>query len=200
MPHLFEPLTVRGITLRNRIGVSPMCMYSAQDGVANDFHLVHLGRFAMGGAGLVFAEATSVNAQGRITAGCLGLWNDTQAVLSRHPDEPRALSYQALVRVEMGQPEIALEMLKKALAKAPDMAEIHVHLMMVYARMGRLADAEAAHADAVKRFQQENWDGDKNVVLIRLDVAVELSGGIRDDDSKTFIRAIRRERVEIRPA
>lgn len=76
---LGSPLALRALTLKNRIIVAPMCMYSAQDGVADDFHLVHLGRFAMGGASLVFTEATAVNAQGRITAGCLGLWNDTQA-------------------------------------------------------------------------------------------------------------------------
>jgi tetratricopeptide (TPR) repeat protein len=85
----------------------------------------------------------------------MAVWNDTQAVLTRHPDEPRALSYQALVRVEMGQPEIALEMLKKALAKAPDMAAIHVHLMLVYSRMGRQADAEATLAAAVQRFPED---------------------------------------------
>jgi 2,4-dienoyl-CoA reductase-like NADH-dependent reductase (Old Yellow Enzyme family) len=75
---LFEPMTIRGVTLRNRIVVSPMAMYSAQDGFADDFHLVHLGRFALGGAGLVFVEATAVTAQGRITPGCTGLWRDSQ--------------------------------------------------------------------------------------------------------------------------
>lgn len=85
----------------------------------------------------------------------MAVWNDTQAVLARHPDEPRALSYQALVRVEMGQPEIALQMLKKALARAPDMAAIHVHLMLVYSRMGRMQDAEATLEAAVKRFPDD---------------------------------------------
>jgi len=77
-PRLFEPLTLRGVTLKNRIVVSPMSMYSARDGFSDDFHLVHLGRFALGGAGLVFMEATSVNAQGRGTPGCNGLWLDAQ--------------------------------------------------------------------------------------------------------------------------
>ena len=62
MAHLFEPLTLRGVTLRNRIGVSPMCQYSAKDGMANDWHLVHLGSRAVGGAGLVMVEATAVEA------------------------------------------------------------------------------------------------------------------------------------------
>ena len=76
IPHLFQPLTLRSVTLRNRIGVSPMCQYSAKDGFANDWHYVHLGSRAVGGAGLVIAEATAVAPEGRITPGCLGLWSD----------------------------------------------------------------------------------------------------------------------------
>ncbi len=75
-PHLFTPLTVRSVTLRNRIGVSPMCQYSAADGMANDWHHVHLGSRAVGGAGLVIVEATAVAPEGRITPGCLGLWSE----------------------------------------------------------------------------------------------------------------------------
>lgn len=78
MPHLFEPLTIRGVTLRNRIGVSPMCQYSSENGLANDWHLVHLGARAVGGAGLVISEATAVEARGRISPGDLGLWSDEQ--------------------------------------------------------------------------------------------------------------------------
>jgi len=77
-PHLFSPLTVRSVTLRNRIGVSPMCQYSADNGVANDWHFVHYGARAVGGAGLVIVEATGVAPEGRITPGCLGLWSDEQ--------------------------------------------------------------------------------------------------------------------------
>jgi 2,4-dienoyl-CoA reductase-like NADH-dependent reductase (Old Yellow Enzyme family) len=76
MPHLFEPLTIKSITLRNRIGVSPMCQYSSDDGVASDWHLVHLGSRAVGGAGLIIAEATAVSADGRITPGDAGIWAD----------------------------------------------------------------------------------------------------------------------------
>ena len=76
MPHLFDPLTLRGVTLRNRIGVSPMCQYSAVDGFANDWHLVHLGSRAVGGAGLVMTEATAVEARGRISPSDLGIWSD----------------------------------------------------------------------------------------------------------------------------
>ena len=73
---LFSPLTIRSITIPNRIGVSPMCQYSAEDGFANDWHLVHLGSRAIGGAGLVFVEATAVTPEGRISPADLGLWSD----------------------------------------------------------------------------------------------------------------------------
>jgi 2,4-dienoyl-CoA reductase-like NADH-dependent reductase (Old Yellow Enzyme family) len=75
---LFDPLVLRGLTLRNRIGVSPMCQYSSEDGFANDWHLVHLGSRAVGGAGLVSTEATAVDAPGRISPQDLGLWKDEQ--------------------------------------------------------------------------------------------------------------------------
>jgi 2,4-dienoyl-CoA reductase-like NADH-dependent reductase (Old Yellow Enzyme family) len=78
MSLLFSPLTLRGLTLKNRVVISPMCQYSAQDGRPTDWHLVHLGRFALGGAGLVIAEATAVAAEGRITHGDTGLWRDDQ--------------------------------------------------------------------------------------------------------------------------
>jgi len=77
-PQLFMPVALRGVTARNRIVISPMCQYSAEDGVANDWHLVHLGKFAQGGAGIVMTEAAAVNPEGRITHGDLGLWNDGQ--------------------------------------------------------------------------------------------------------------------------
>ncbi|MDP3600546.1 MAG: NADH:flavin oxidoreductase/NADH oxidase [Bosea sp. (in: a-proteobacteria)] len=77
-PLLLQPLTLRGLTFKNRIVVSPMATYGAVDGMASDFHLVHLGRFALGGAGLVMTEATAITEQGRITHGCLGLWQDGQ--------------------------------------------------------------------------------------------------------------------------
>ncbi len=75
-PQLFTPIALRGVTLKNRIVISPMCQYSAVDGHASDWHLVHLGRFALGGAAMVFTEATAVEARGRITHGDLGLWSD----------------------------------------------------------------------------------------------------------------------------
>lgn len=78
MSALFSPLKVKDVTFRNRIGVSPMCQYSSIDGVANNWHLVHLGSRAVGGAGLIIAEATAVTPEGRISPDCAGLWNDEQ--------------------------------------------------------------------------------------------------------------------------
>ena len=76
MPQLFDAFSIKSLTLRNRIGVSPMCMYSSEDGVANDWHFVHLGARATGGAGLIIAEATSVSPIGRITPADAGIWAD----------------------------------------------------------------------------------------------------------------------------
>jgi len=84
IPPLFRPLTLRSITLRNRIMVSPMCQYSSVDGFASDWHLVHLGSFAVGGAGLVMTEAAAVEARGRISPQDLGIYQDEHiAMLSR---------------------------------------------------------------------------------------------------------------------
>lgn len=78
MTALFTPLKVKDITFRNRVGVAPMCQYSSEDGMATDWHMVHLGSKAVGGAGLIIAEATGVSPEGRITPGCAGIWNDKQ--------------------------------------------------------------------------------------------------------------------------
>jgi 2,4-dienoyl-CoA reductase-like NADH-dependent reductase (Old Yellow Enzyme family) len=84
---LFEPLSLGGITLANRIAVSPMCQYSAENGAANDWHLQHLGSLSVSGAGLVIVEQTAVEPAGRITHGCLGLYCDAnEAALARVVD------------------------------------------------------------------------------------------------------------------
>ncbi|MCW3477621.1 NADH:flavin oxidoreductase/NADH oxidase [Limobrevibacterium gyesilva] len=83
-PKLFQPITFRSVTARNRITVGPMCQYSAKDGLADDWHVQHLGARAMGGAGIVFTEACHVSAIGRITPGCLGLYTpEHQAMIQR---------------------------------------------------------------------------------------------------------------------
>jgi len=100
-PQLLSPLTLRGLTLRNRLAVSPMCQYSAVDGLPNDHHLVHLGRFAMGGFGLVLLESTAVLPEGRITPGDLGIWSDEQvAPLARIASLLK--SYGAAAGIQLG--------------------------------------------------------------------------------------------------
>ena len=84
MPDLFSPFTLKNITLRNRIAVPPMCQYSAEEGMVNDWHRVHYSSLARGGAGLVIVEATAVSPEGRITPACLGIWNDEQAAELAH--------------------------------------------------------------------------------------------------------------------
>jgi 2,4-dienoyl-CoA reductase-like NADH-dependent reductase (Old Yellow Enzyme family) len=95
MRALFSPINLRGLTLPNRIVVSPMCQYVAEEGRATTWHLIHLGNMALSGAGLLCVEATAVEAEGRITAGDLGLWNDvTEAAL-----EPLAIRQYSKIRV-----------------------------------------------------------------------------------------------------
>ena len=77
--NLFTPLQIRDLTIPNRLVISPMCQYSAGDGLANDWHMVHLGKFSQGGAGIVFTEAAAVQRRGRITHGDLGIWSDAHA-------------------------------------------------------------------------------------------------------------------------
>ena len=79
MPGLFDPFTLKGVVLRNRLGVSPMCQYSAEDGFVTDWHRVHYASLARGGAGLVVVEATAVTPEGRVTPTCLGIWDDSHA-------------------------------------------------------------------------------------------------------------------------
>jgi len=78
LPLLFTPVTLRSVTLPNRVVLAPLCMYAAKDGLANEFHFSHLTAFARGRVGLVFTEATAVEPEGRISHGCCGLWNDAQ--------------------------------------------------------------------------------------------------------------------------
>jgi 2,4-dienoyl-CoA reductase-like NADH-dependent reductase (Old Yellow Enzyme family) len=118
MSELFSPYTLRGTTFRNRTVVSPMCQYSAVHGRANDFHLVHLGRFALGGFGLVIVEATGVVPEGRISYGDVGLWEDGQiAPLRRIVDFLHAegaaagiqLAHAGRILAEIAEGRLALE-------------------------------------------------------------------------------------------
>ena len=102
-PPMLLPLTVRGLTLKNRIVVSPMAMYSAVDGAPQDFHLVHLGARALGGAALVFVEMTAPEPEGRITPGCTGLWNDLQMLaFKRIADFVHASGAGAKIGIQLG--------------------------------------------------------------------------------------------------
>ena len=87
MSNLFSPLTIKNITLKNRIAVSPMCQYSSVDGFANDWHLVHLGSRAVGGAALIMFEATAVSPEGRISPGDLGIWKDDHVNMLKRINE-----------------------------------------------------------------------------------------------------------------
>ena len=101
-PPMLLPITARSITLANRVVVSPMAMYTAVDGVPGDFHLVHLGARALGGAGLVFAEMTCPSREGRITTGCPGLWNDEQMHAWRRIVDFVHASTHAKIGVQIG--------------------------------------------------------------------------------------------------
>ena len=100
---LFSPIQLRGLTLPNRIVVSPMCQYSAIDGSANDWHLIHWGQMAMSGAGLFIIEATATARDGRITQGCLGLYSDqNEAAFKRVLDAVRAQLPPSNIGVQIG--------------------------------------------------------------------------------------------------
>ena len=100
---LFEPIRLGGVTLPNRVAVSPMCQYSADDGSMTDWHLVHLGSMAISGAGLVMIEATGVTREGRITHGCTGLYQDgNEAAMQRVVEACRRLTKSRLVKPSRG--------------------------------------------------------------------------------------------------
>jgi anthraniloyl-CoA monooxygenase len=101
-PPMFTPYTLRGVTLKNRVMVSPMAQYSARDGLVGDYHLVHLGARAMGGAGLVMVEMTAPSPDGRITPGCPGLWNDAQQAAFAHIVQWVHANSDAKIGIQLG--------------------------------------------------------------------------------------------------
>jgi 2,4-dienoyl-CoA reductase-like NADH-dependent reductase (Old Yellow Enzyme family) len=100
-PHLFRPLAIRSVTVKNRIMLSPMCQYSAEDGLMTDWHFAHLAARAAGGAGIVFTEAVNTEPHGRITHYCLGLWNDAQRDRMRRVVDFIA-SQEAIPAIQLG--------------------------------------------------------------------------------------------------
>ena len=110
MSKIFEPLTLRGVTLRNRFAVSPMCQYTATDGYASDYHAVHYGRFALGGFGLLMVEATAVSPEGRISHGDLGLWDDAHIQgLSRIAAFARAYGATPGIQIAHAGPKASIQ-------------------------------------------------------------------------------------------
>ena len=100
LERLFQPIRIGPVELRNRIVMSPMCQYVAEEGLASDWHLVHLGSRAAGGAGLVMVEATAVTAEGRISPGDMGIWSDAHvepsvepSTRTRRPPDPRSMRH-----------------------------------------------------------------------------------------------------------
>ena len=102
LPPMFLPLSLREMTLQNRVCVSPMCMYSATDGLPDDWHLVHYGSLAKGGAALVYTEMTNVSADGRITPGCTGIWSDAHTEAWRRITDFVHQHTQAKMAIQIG--------------------------------------------------------------------------------------------------
>jgi anthraniloyl-CoA monooxygenase len=155
-PPMFTPYKVRDLTLHNRIMLSPMAMYSAVDGVPNDFHLVHLGSRATGGAALIFGEMTCVSPDARITPGCLGLWNDEQTMAWKrivdfvHLGTPAKIGIQLGHAGRKGSTKVAWEGIDQPLEKGgwplisasalPYLAHSDVPRAMTRADMDRVID------------------------------------------------------------
>ena len=122
-PPMFVPFTLRGMTIPNRVVVSPMCQYSAEDGTPDDWHLVHLGSRAIGGAGLVIAEATDVSAQGRISPGCTGLYKEAHVAAWKrvvdfvHANSPAKIAVQIAHAGRKGSTRLAWEGIDKPLTE-----------------------------------------------------------------------------------
>ncbi|GAA4936708.1 anthraniloyl-CoA monooxygenase [Actinomycetospora succinea] len=170
-PPMFHPFRLRGVTLPNRIVVSPMAQYSAVDGCPTDWHLVHLGSRAVGGAGLVMTEMTCVTPQGRITPGCPGLWNDEQTEAWRrivdfvHRETPALIGAQIGHSGRKGSTKVMWEGIDDPLPEGgwevigpspiPYRSDSPVPREMTHAD---IADVVAAHADAARRAAAAGFD------------------------------------------
>jgi anthraniloyl-CoA monooxygenase len=170
-PPMFTPFRIRGLSLQNRIIVSPMAMYSAEEGVPTDFHLVHFGSRAMGGAGLMFTEMTCVSPEARITPGCCGLWNDAQAASFKrivdfvHGNSGCKIGIQLGHAGRKGSTRVAWEGMDKALPEhnwplvsasaLPYLADGQVPKAMTRADMDEVRDQFVA---AAKRGAQIGFD------------------------------------------
>ena len=170
-PPIFTPLRLRGMVLENRVVVSPMCMYSAEDGAVNDFHLVHLGSRAIGGAGLVCTEATAVSPEGRITPGCAGMYDDAHVAAWRritdfvHARTPARMCLQLSHSGRKGSTRLAWEGADRPLAAGnwevaapsalPYADYCHVPRAMTRADMDKVV---ADHVAAARRAEAAGFD------------------------------------------
>src|SRR5579871_3098140 len=168
---LFSPFQLRSVIFPNRIGVSPMCEYSSQDGFANDWHLVHLGARAQGGAGLVMTEASAVTPEGRISINDLGIWKDEhiekleQIVRFKHSQGARAGMQLAHAgrKASMTAPFGGERLLTAEEGRWEPVAPSAVPFSASYATPKALDEAEiagvvSAFADAAKRAEKAGFD------------------------------------------
>lgn len=151
MSKLFSPISLRDVTFRNRTVVAPMCQYSAIDGLANDWHFVHLGRFALGGFGLVIVEATGVVPEGRISYADLGLWNDDQiAPLKRIVDFLHANGAKAGIQLAHAGRKASSPV---AWHSAEDLATEEQRRALGYAHWQPVAPSAESHDPADQSYQ-----------------------------------------------
>ncbi|AIO57624.1 flavin oxidoreductase / NADH oxidase family protein [Burkholderia mallei] len=220
MSALFSPFTLRGVTLPNRIVISPMCQYSAENGEARAWHMIHLGHLALSGAGLLCIEATAVEPDGRISAADLGLWSDVpwkggqliavdeggwrphapSGVPHReHEPTPLALDAAGLERVKRAFVESA----KRAARLGIDAIEVHAaHGYLLHQFLSPLAnhrdDAYGGSLENRMRFPLEVFDAvraafpDDRPVGVRVSATDWVSGGWELDDTIAFAHELKR--------
>ena len=162
VPPMFTPYRVRGLTLANRIVMSPMAMYSAKDGVPNDFHLVHFGSRALGGAGLLFGEMTCVSPDARITPGCLGLWNDEQAAAWKrivdfvHGTTSAKFGLQLGHAGRKGSTRVAWEGIDQPLERGQLAADLRLGAALHEQQSGAARDDAGRHGPGEGRFRRRD--------------------------------------------
>ena len=172
-PLLFSSITIRGVTARNRVVISPMCQYSADNGTASEWHRVHLPNFARGGAGIVFTEATAVEEIGRITHGDLGIWTEQHAEALK-PIVAEIKRYGALAGLQLAHAG------RKASTQRP-WKERSAHELMPSAAMlhGRSSGQQPNHCSRASRSPRADRSGDQGTVRrLRQRRAAGADGGL----------------------
>ena len=172
VPPMFTPFRLRELELANRIAVSPMAMYSAEDGVAGDFHLVHLGTRAQGGAGLVFTEMTCVSPNGRITPGCAGMYQDEHVAawtrivdfVHRHTDAKICL--QLGHSGPKGSTKLGWEGMDEPLGRRQLAGDRAVAGALVPKQSGAPPDGPRGHGRRARRLRARDRDGARRAASI----------------------------------